>query len=232
MKFNRNEIRVIIFILIPVIVILLFVLLKLGYSIASTTIDVYLKVDNINSIKNGTQVKVKGYTIGRVIEIRPVYKPALHFLAVMRLRRDIDIYEDCSAIIQNQNIIGEPVIEIRNPGKKGELITDDSVIEGVDYVNLESLLNEAHKLLANLSGTVDVLRGMSLESKNNIRLLIANLSSSATAIHEILRDSQKDLGTTLQSFRQTALILNEISKELKKHPVKFLFKGKDEKENR
>jgi hypothetical protein len=42
-------------------------------------------------------------------------------------------------------------------------------------------------------------------------------------------DSQRDLGVTLESFRQTALILNEISKELKKHPVKFLFKGKDEK---
>lgn len=229
MKFSKNEFRVTVFILIPLIFILLFVLLKLGYSLASSTIDVYLKVDNISSIKNGTQVKVKGYTIGRIIEIKPVYKPALHFLAMMRLKRDIEIFEDCTAIIQNQNIIGEPIIEIRNPVKKGDLIAEDSVIEGVEYVNLETLLNEAHSLLANVSGTVNVLKDISLDSKNNLKTLIANLSSTVTTINQILLDSQENLGVTLESFRKTALLLNEISIELKKHPVKFLFKGKDDK---
>ena len=85
-----------------------FIILKLGYSFASTTYDVYLKVDSIKSIKEGTAVKVKGYTIGRVVGIEPVYKPALHFLAIMRIKNEIDIFEGCSAIIQNQNIIGDP----------------------------------------------------------------------------------------------------------------------------
>ncbi len=226
MKLKKTEIRVALFVLIPIIIILLFVVLKLGYSLASETIDVYLKIDNISSIKKGTLVKIKGYTIGRIIDIEPVYKPALHFLAKMRIRTDIEIYEDCSAIIQNQNIIGEPEIEIRNPEKKGELITESSVIEGIEYVNLEALLTDFHNLLTNLSGTVDIFRGMSLESKNNIRLLIANLSASVATINRILLDSEKDIGLILESFRKTALTLDEISKELKKHPVKFLFKGK------
>lgn len=226
-KLEKNEFRVAIFILIPITIILLFIMLKLGYSLASSTIDVYLKVDSIASIKKGTEVKIKGYSIGRVIEITPVYKPALHFLAIMRIKKDIEIFEDCTAIIQNQNIIGEPIIDISNPEKKGELLNDGSIIEGIEYVNLESVLQNVNLLLTDLNKTVAVFRGMSLESKNNIRLLIANLSNSVSTINNILNDSQKDIGAILTSFRKTALTMDEISKELQKHPVKFLFKDKD-----
>lgn len=227
LKLEKNEFRVLIFILIPISIILVFIMLKLGYSLASSTIDVYLKVDSITSIKKGTEVKIKGYPIGRVIEIKPVYKPALHFLAIMRIKKDIALYEDCTAIIQNQNIIGEPIIDISNPEKKGELLNDGSVIEGIEYVNLESVLQNVNLLLTDLNKTVAVFRGMSLESKTNIRILIANLSNSVATINKILNDSQKDIGTILGSFRKTAITLDEISKELKQHPVKFLFQGKD-----
>ncbi len=226
MKLNRNEIRVALFIIVPIIIILLFVILKLGYSLASSTVDVYLKVDNIKSIKKGTLVKVKGYEVGRITEIRPVYKPTLHFLAIMRIKRDIEIYEDCSAVIQNQNIIGEPEIEILNPEKRGELISKSSVIEGIEYVNLDTVLQDVHVLLVTLSNTVDIFKGISLESKSNIKLLLANLANSVTTLNQILTDSQKDIGSTLTSFRKTASTLDEISQELKKHPVNFLFKGK------
>jgi ABC-type transporter Mla subunit MlaD len=226
MKLSRNEIRVALFIMVPMVVILIFVVLKLGYSLASSTIDVYLKLDNIKSVKNGTQVKIKGYAIGRVIEIQPVYKPALHFLAIMRIKKDIEIFEDCSAIIQNANIIGEPEIEILNPEKKAELISDGSVVEGVEYANLDSILKDIHNLLANVSGTVDVFKGISLESKTNIGLLLSNLTGSATKLNMILNDSQKDIEAMISSFRKTAMTLDEISQELKKHPVNFLFKGK------
>lgn len=221
MKLSKNEIRVGLFILVPIIIIFLFLTLKLGFSLASTTIDVYLKVDNIKSIKKGTIVKIKGYDIGRVIEIKPVYQPALHFLAIMRIKTEIDIFEDCSAIIQNQNIIGEPEIEIRNPEIKGDLIAKASVIEGIEYVNLDTIVSDVHTLLTNLSNTVDVFKGISLDSKNNIKLLITNLTGSVTTLNQILNDSQKDIGSMLTSFRKTASTLDEISQELKKASGEF-----------
>ena len=226
MKLEKNELRVAVFILIPVIILLLFIMLILGYSLASSTLDVYLKIDSITSIKEGTSVKIKGYTLGRVVDIQPIYKPALHFLALMRIKRNIELFEDCSAIIQNQNIIGEPVIELRNPEIKGELIKDGSVIEGIEYVHLESILQDVHLLLTNLSNTVEVIKGMSLESRSNVRRLIANLTSSVSTINQLLLNSEKNIIAILDSFRETSKTMNEVSEELKKHPVKFLFKGK------
>lgn len=228
MKLERNEIRVALFILIPMTILLLFIILKLGYSIAGSTMDVYLKVDSISSIKNGTRVMIKGYEIGRVVEIRPVYRPALHFLAVLRIRRDIDLYEDCSAVIMNQNIIGDPIIEFRNPEKKGELLSDGSVVEGIEYVSLDVVLQDVHELLTSLSNTVQVFREISMESKSNLRVLVANLSQSVTTLNQMLLNSQRDIIQILTSFRDTAKNLNEISVEFKKRGAGFLLRGKKE----
>jgi ABC-type transporter Mla subunit MlaD len=228
MKLERNEIRVAIFILVPLTILLLFVILKLGYSIAGSTMDIYLKIDSISSIKNGTKVKIKGYDIGRVIDIKPVYKPALHFLAVLRVKNDIELLEECSAVIQNQNIIGDPIIELRNPEKKGETLMEGSVIEGLEYVNLEVVLQDVHELLTMLSSTVGVFREISLESKSNLRILVANLSQSVITLNQLLSDSQKDIITILASFRETAKTMNEIAIELKKRPAGFLLRGKKE----
>ncbi|MGQ9843312.1 MAG: MlaD family protein [Spirochaetota bacterium] len=225
MKLEKNEIRVAIFVLLPLVILLVFVVLKLGYSFATSTIDVYMKVDNISSIKNGTQVKIKGYTVGRVVDIIPVYKPTLHFLALMRIKKEIDLYEDCSAVIMNQNIIGDTVIEIRNPAKKVDLLQGGAVIEGVEYVSLDTIVQDVHQLLATLTSTVGVIQDISLASKGNIRNLVANLSKSVETISLVLQDSQKDILAIMASFRETAKTMNEISIELKKHPMKFLFKG-------
>jgi phospholipid/cholesterol/gamma-HCH transport system substrate-binding protein len=228
MKLEKNEIRVALFILIPLTILLLFIVLKLGYSIAGSTIDVYLKVDSISSIKNGTKVMIKGYEIGRVVEIRPVYRPALHFLAVLRIRHDIDLYEDCSAVIMNQNIIGDPIIEFRNPEKKGELLTDGSVVEGIEYVSLDVVLQDVHELLTSLSSTVQVFKEISMESKSNLRVLVANLSESVTTLNQMLLNSQRDIIQILTSFRDTARNLNEISVEFKRRGAGFLLRGKKE----
>ncbi|SRR6056297_2397624 len=224
-KLEKNEVRVAVFILFPVLILLVFVVLKLGYSFASSTKDIYLKVDSISSIKNGTQVKVKGYTIGRVVEIIPVYRPALHFLAVMRVENEIVMYEDCTAVIQNQNIIGDTIIELRNPETKQEFLKEYAVIEGIEYVNLEALLQDVHEMLATVTSTVGVLRDISLDSRSNIRVLLSNLSRSVETVSTVLNDSQKDIIEIMRSFRKTAKTMDEISTELKRHPLKFLMKG-------
>ncbi len=224
LKFEKHELRVALFILIPVVILLLFVLLKLGYSVASSTKDIYLKVDNISSIKKGTQVKIKGYTVGRVVTIIPVYEPTLHFLAVMRIQNAVTVYDNCTAIIQNQNIIGDPVIELRNPETVGEPLRDGDVLEGIEFVNLEVVLQDIHELLNTVSGTVALIKDISAESKGNLRNILGNLANTAGNFSRLIEGSQKDIAETLSTFRKTAKTLDEISAELKKHPVKFLFK--------
>ncbi|TAL35598.1 MAG: MCE family protein [Spirochaetes bacterium] len=228
MKLEKNELRVAIFIIVPVVLLLLAVMLKLGYSIASSTMDVYLKIDSLTSIKEGTPVKIKGYTIGRVTDIKPVFKPALHFLAVLRIQKEIQLYEDCGAFIFNQNIIGDPIIEIRNPEKKGEPLVANAVIEGIEYGNLDTVVQKVSQLLTSLNSMIGVIQDITLESKGNLRELVATLTKSAGTLNDTLMNSQKDVIAILGSFRDTAKTMNRISEELEKSPMKFLFKDKKE----
>jgi ABC-type transporter Mla subunit MlaD len=226
-KFNKNEIRVGLFLVVPIVIIMIVVTLKLGYSLASSTIDVYLKIDSLTSVKKGTVVKLKGYTIGRVVELTPVYTPALHFLATMRIEKSIRLSENCSAVIQNQNVIGDPSIDMKNPEVEGGPLQHGDVIEGIEYVNLEAILQDVHILLTTLSNTVNIVKQISLDSRHNLRVMLSNLSSSVSNINKILDNSSKDIVEFMSAFRETAITMKEISKELKKSPMKFLMKGKD-----
>nr|HPQ55040.1 hypothetical protein [Spirochaetota bacterium] len=101
---------------------------------------------------------------------------------------------------------------------------DGAVIEGIELVNLEVVLQDIHVLLNTLSGTASVIREISAESKGNLRNLLGNLSSAAATFSSMMNSSQQDIVETLKTFKKTAQTMNEISVELKKHPVKFLFK--------
>ena len=232
---NPNELRVGIFILAPLLMLLIFIILKLGYSLSGSTIDVYLKIDNISAIKKGTAIKLKGYDIGRVVELQPVYKPGLHFLATMRIQSDIDLHEECSAIILNQNIIGDTIIEIRNPEKRGSPLRNGDVIEGMEYVNLEAVLRDVHNLLTTITDTANVYKEISVDGKQNIKGLITDLGTSVNSVNSILADSRQDIPAILDSFKETSKIVKDISAEFKKHPVSFMFSGKengDDKESK
>jgi len=108
---------------------------------------------------------------------------------------------------------------------KGDHLRDGDVIEGIEYVNLEAILQDVHELLQGVSGTVGLVRQMTMDSRQDLKNLLTNLSSSVATVNSILDNSQKDILAILGSFRETAKTMNEISVELKKHPVKFLFKN-------
>lgn len=218
------EIKVGLFFIIPIVLMIVFVVLKLGYSLSSDTIDVYLKIDNIKMIKDGTAVKVKGYDIGRVVSIEPVYQPELHFLATLRISDQIFLNEDCVAVIQNQNVIGDAIIELRNPVKKGKPLKAGDVVEGIEYVSIEALLGDVHKLLVSVTDTVNIIKDISSDSKQDIRKFLGELSASSSTLSSILDDSQADVVKTMGTLRQTSETIKEISDELKKRPLKFLLK--------
>jgi ABC-type transporter Mla subunit MlaD len=223
---GRIEYKVGLFVLIPAIVIIFFIIVKLGYSLATSTMDVYVKVNSITSLKKGTPVQIKGYELGRVVDIRPLFKPALHFIATLRIRKDIELYEDCAAIVANKNVIGDPVIELRNPERKGAFLKEGDVIEGIESGSIEDIMGKVNTLLTELTAMVTVYRQVSQESKQDIRKLIISLSESMTNINAILQNSQKDIIDIIGSMRKTSQTLDEVATEIKKNPMKFLFQGK------
>ncbi len=222
---GRVEYRVGLFVIIPVIVVVLFILLNLGFSLFTSTMDVYVKVNSITSLKKGTTVQIKGYQLGRVVEIRPLFKPALHFLARLRIRKDIELYEDCSAVITNQNVIGDPVVELRNPEKKGAFLMEGDVIEGIESGSIEEIMAKVNTLLVEVTAIVTLYREVSQEGRQDISKLITGLAESVAGINRLIQNSQKDILEIIGSMRKTSKTLDDVSEEIKKNPVRFFFQG-------
>ncbi len=223
---NRTEYRVGLFIIIPAFVIILFILVRLGYSLFTSTMDVYVRVNSITSLKKGTPVQIKGYQLGRVVEITPLFKPALHFLATLRISKEIELYEDCAAVISNQNVIGDPVVELRNPERKGAFLREGDVLEGIESGSLEEMMGRVNTLLTEVTAIVTLYREVSQESRGDIRKLITSLSDSVANINGILSNSQQDIINMIGSMRKTSQTLDDVATEIKKNPMKFLFQGK------
>ncbi len=223
---GRTEYKVGLFVLIPVMVIIFFIVVKLGYSLMTSTMDVYVKVNSITSLKKGTPVQIKGYELGRVVDIKPLFRPALHFLATLRIRKDIELYEDCAAIIANKNVIGDPVVELRNPERKGAFLREGDVLEGIESGSIEEIMSKVNTLLTELTAIVTVYRQVSQESRQDIRKLIISLSESVANVNTIIQNSQKDIIDIIGSMRKTSQTLDEVATEIKKNPMKFLLQGK------
>ncbi len=226
---GRTEFRVGLFAIIPVALIVMVVLVNLGYSLASSTMDVYVKVNSITSLQKGTPVQVKGYQLGRVVDIKPIFKPALHFLATLRIRKDIELYEDCAAVITNQNVIGDPVVELRNPETKGAFLREGDVLEGIESGSIEDIMAKVNTLLTEATTIMTLYREVSQESRGDIRRLVTSLADSMANVNKVIQNSQKDFIDIIGSMRKTAQTLDEVSSEIKKNPMKFLFQGKKEK---
>lgn len=223
---GRTEYRVGLFIVIPAFFIVLFILVRLGYSLSTSTMDVYVRVNSITSLKKGTPVQIKGYQLGRVVDITPLFKPALHFLATLRISNEIELYEDCAAVISNQNVIGDPVVELRNPERKGAFLREGDVLEGIESGSLEEMMAKVNTLLTEVTAVVTIYREVSQESRGDIRKLIVSLSDSLANINAILSNSQQDIINMIGSMRKTSQTLDDVATEIKKNPMKFLFQGK------
>ena len=221
---NKHELKVGLFVVTPIVLLLLIIMLKLGYSLASSTMDIYMKVETLSSVKDGTAIMIKGYHIGRIVDIRPVFKPELHFLATLRISKDIELREDCSVIIKNQRVLGDTVVEIRNSDSLLPPLQNGDVVEGIEMVSLDTIMQQVNNLLGGLNTTVSGVNSMIGDSRSNVSSLTANLSGTVGKLNMILEDSQKDILEMLKSFRTTAATMEEISQELKKHPMKFLLK--------
>lgn len=105
------------------------------------------------------------------------------------------------------------------------------VIDGFEYVNLEAILQDVHRLLATVTDTVNTLNLISNESRHNIQSMTSNLNSSMEALNKILTSSGGDIISTLKTLRETMETVQEISLELKKRPFGFIMRGSDDKKN-
>lgn len=96
--------------------------------------EYYLDFDNVNGLLEGDPVTIRGYTSGRVLEI----KPEANFVAVkIALDAGIKVFEDAHAEIQIKELMGGKQIAMKS-GAKGAPLKEGARIKGLAALDFSS----------------------------------------------------------------------------------------------
>ena len=169
----------------------------------SDTYSVYVHMDNVAGLLEGSPVQVSGIKIGEVREIELVDNRARLRLEVYKRYR---LYSDSKATIKSLGILGDKYIDV-NPGTPTQvpLKEGDTIIFVIPGSDLDSLVDTAAVILRDVqavTGTLrDTLGGDPGRERLNALLdelvaAAANLNKFTIVLERVMRDNEQTLGRT------------------------------------
>ena len=105
------------------------------------TYSVFARLDSVAGLEIGDPVKMHGLKIGRVADLR-IDQDKQEALAKLKIKDDIQIYDDAFASIRMEGLIGKNYLSI-DPGGVGDLLeSGDIIIETESLIELSSLISK------------------------------------------------------------------------------------------
>ncbi len=224
MKFEKNDFFTGLFVLVGSILGMTAVLVLVAFNVLSDRTEYVLRMDKIAGVKKGTPIRIKNFTVGEVDEVFPIYGSDLYFKARIYIDRSLVLYRGTKANITNQNVIGDPVIDLlpafsgKYPLKEGDTLFASNI------VNLDEMVSQISAMIQNIGSMIESLSGIAGDSKGDIRMLLSNLNRSIIKVNSVLDASQGELIAIMQNVRSTSATLDKFTKELAADPWKVLEK--------
>lgn len=103
--------------------------------------SLYARFGSVSGLKVDSPVEIYGIEVGR-IERLTIDKEKQAALVVLRVRKDIEVYDDASATIKTSGLIGDKFVNI-DPGGGGDILKPGgTIIETTSPVDLEDLIGK------------------------------------------------------------------------------------------
>ena len=202
MKKNTQGLKVIIFGILCLVGLFYLTMSTGKLHVGDQGYDIYVVFDDIAGLANNAPVMLNGFEVGRVQDIKVAYEQE-NSKTVLKLlvHKDIQIWNDPVVSIKTLGLMGEKFIQISSLKGKG-FLKPGAVIQGMPYMDLDVLVVQA--------------KGLTEELKK----LTGNLNRS-------VEDNQDSITRIVQNLESTSKNLEEFSADLKSHPWKLLYKGKE-----
>ncbi len=190
-----------------------FVLVMGGVQLGDT-FDLYVDFRNPGAIQPGAPVKVSGYRVGRVSELRfhgGELDPATGRRVQVRMKLSIDpehahsIRKNAEVFVTSAGVLGEPYLEIE-PGDYAQApLPAESVLEGVGPPRVDLFLARAYELL-------DTLTAFLRENRETIDELFRKIVAIVRVLSDVLGENRESLAHTvrnLERLSEEAVVLVE-----------------------
>jgi len=165
---------------------------------------IYVIFDDIAGVQKKAPVMLNGVEIGKVDEIKFIYdNDKTQIKLKLWLKQDARIRENPAISIKTMGLMGEKFIQISS-SQGANFIASETVLSGNPYLDIDSLTKDVSALT------------------EEVKKLAAGLNDTL--------DSNKDrISQIVVNLEATSKNFQEFSEDIKKHPWKLLFKGKETK---
>lgn len=204
-----------------VILILGFNFLK-GKDILKKRKKIYAVFTDLGSLSKSNEVKINGYVIGSVTEIRAKDKDLTGLVATINLTQDVHIPRDSKAIISTPLVGGSFIIIEKGIDavflKSGDTLTtrmDSSILDDVKAA-FAPTLSKVRVTLDTLNTVFTRINGfLNAQAKMDLQQTMANLNRASAALNGLMDNQTGTLAKSLRNIEEISTSLKSNTDDIK-----------------
>lgn len=206
------EVKVGVLILVSIGILAAFVLIMGGLSFEKTY-TVYVDFDNPGGLQSGAPVRVAGVKCGKVAELQFMggkVDPRTNRRTLVRAKVAIEqrvkdsIHEDADFYVTTQGVLGEQFLAIDPGSPQKPVLSENTIVKGVDPPRLDLFLAKAYELL---DTTMTGIR-------NNRELLgdiATNTAGLLKGLNAVLTDNRERINRIVQNLEALSAEANTLT---------------------
>jgi phospholipid/cholesterol/gamma-HCH transport system substrate-binding protein len=177
-----------------------------GKELFSRSSKIYAVFIDLGPLAKSNEVKINGYVIGKVYQLKARDKNVTGVVATINLTQDVNIPDNSQAYISSP-LVGSSFVAIEKGNSTTYLKPGDTLDTRKDAGILDDVKAQLNPTLLKVRSTLDsltiVFRGinrmLSSEAKGNIQQTLSNLNAASNSLSRLLNNESGALAKTLNN---------------------------------
>jgi ABC-type transporter Mla subunit MlaD len=227
----REEIKAGIIIVSSLLILSIFVILIGGGSIYEKLDKYYVKVMNVGGLEVGSQVRLGGVRVGRVMEILVPQGPGELVTVEIGIKKGITLYKGTKALITQTGFVGDIYLLLSVSDTSKGVIKPGEIIPSEEQAQFGLIMSKIDVLSSSIDKLVnDVDRLFSEKNVRGIEMLIGNTNDAIVNSSSNLEKVANSLKGTTEKLNDVLTEVEEVVKSNKGEISQVIKKAKDDLE--
>jgi len=208
-KVTTNEIKTGIMV-IACVGVVFYIMFKIGaLKFGETGYNITAAFSYASGIEMNAPVRLAGVSVGEVKDIKIEYSKDPKVLLTLWLQNGTQLREDSTADINTMGLMGEKYVELSLGTPDLPVVKPGAVIKGEEPFQMDKLLKKSEAIADNLDKAITDVRAL------------------ANNVNGVVSENKDGIKSIVSNLESTSKNLDELSQDIKAHPWKLLFKGKE-----
>lgn len=208
MTSRSTEIKVGAVVVIGLALLIFFTYYVKGWNMGKTY-PLYIKFDFISGLEVGAPVRLAGYKVGEVTELKLLPKEQKAMVEI-EISEDYKLPKDSKARIDTSGIMGEKYIEL-SYGSSGETLHQGDIITGEEPFKMEDVVEKGEKIADEVEKLVSSLNNLlgKEETQSALDSLVTNMQRISENVDSIIGKEKENVSNIIMDLGEVTEKVND-----------------------